>query len=251
MMHKIVAGVCMIFGLVFVPDVHAFRVNATVTEKILSEYVVSNGSVVHDRPVSQLDLFVEFPDFGNYYVDVWWSSGFNDDFSGGFDDEIDGSIGCAPAVGGFAFNFGLDFFDTVDLFSGDGPVGDMFQLHGEVAHPFSLGVSHILTPYVRLEIQLPIREEVEDGLYTHVGVRHVWSMAPFLSLYHQWRFFHDTGAYGFKEAIIGRYDLSLNWKWGDAITVHAPLLIYSDPLTSVPDDRKGEFIYGIGFNITF
>jgi hypothetical protein len=62
---------------------------------------------------------------------------------------------------------------------------------------------------------------------------------------------YDTGAADFDPALIGHYQMNFDWKLTKQLTLTAPQLKFSTPLSSVSDGRKSETVYGFSLSYSF
>lgn len=150
----------------------------------------------------------------------------------------------------------FSYFDLARLFSVNGPIGDIVQIHGEASKGFGFtlgGWAHTLTPYARLEGYLPTREEIGKGLYTHIGLRHNWQVTPWLSFDHSLETFYDTGVAGFKPVLMGVYQAAVNWKLAKHISLGLPQVKLSTPLMFLgkEDSRQGQAAFGTSLTFDF
>lgn len=220
---------------------------------IWNQYLGGTAAVARKAPVLQTDLYLQLPH--GFYLEPWISTDFNRNFANDFGKEIDWNVGWAGKIDGFGLDLGASYFDLVRLFSANGPIGDIIELHGEVNRSFRLIAfdrAHTITPYLRFEGKLPIREEVDKGLYAHVGLRHSWQIFSSLRLDHSVETFYDTGAFRFRPALIGVYQVGLNWKLTKSISI-GPQVKFSMPLAfqGMPDRRRGEAAFGGGITFEF
>jgi hypothetical protein len=228
----------------------ASDVTTSATTKVLSQYVGTTGVVYYDRPVLQSDIFVLLP--RGFYFDIWWSTGFDDNFSGNFDDELNWTLGWSRQLPAhLTLDLGIVYYDTYELFDSPGPVGDTLQPYLQISRGFNIGHAHSFIPFVRLEYQSPLKKGMSSGLYTQIGVGHTWSITNMLSLGHELRLLHDSGAFGFESALIGSYKAGVSFKPFSALMLTLPSVQIISPLTDVSDERETEIIYGFGLNFTF
>ncbi len=256
--RKLSASISLALGIVLSFLLQAYaasaadHVSVTSTSKLLSRYVGNNGAVLYNKPVVQTDVFVLLP--RGFYADLWWSTGLDSTFSNDGGDEIDWNVGWSGQIGaGVVFDVGVSFLDLAELFRGRGPIPDFVQPYTGIEKTFTPSESHSLTPYLRIEFLLPVRDDVRKGMYVHLGLKHTWKATEFLVLNQKAFVLYDTGVAGFDPALIGQYQTSFDWSLSKRWTLSAPIFKFSIPLSSVSstDGRESKMVYGFGLSFLF
>lgn len=231
----------IVIGVVAAED----EISATLSSKVWSNYLGVTGSEIHSGAVLQTDLFISLP--RGFYFDIWHSMGLDDTkLSSNYGDEVDYTLGWAGNIKGLGLDLGLSYYDCFKIFRGSGY--DAFVLYSEASKPIQLSRTHLLTPFVRFEFQLPTGD-LKNGLYSYAGVKHSWQITPKMTIKQKANLFYDTGAYGMKSGLLGHYEASLSWQLTKYFSVE-PLNIKARlPITSFHDERKSDVAFGTG--ITF
>lgn len=213
-----------------------------------SKYLVNKGVLVHDKPVLQTGL--TYAAGGGFFLDLWHSSGLDGtSLSSDFGDETDYTVWWSGKVESLDLQVGLAYFDLFPLFS---TKNDILQPYGEVTRSFALTTSHTVSPYIRVEVGIPMRDGVpRRGAHAYFGTRHDWHALPFLAINHRGWLLYDTGAYGFDNGVLYGYRLDTNWAITKALTVSVPSVKFTGPLAGIHDRRKHEGIVGVGFSLWF
>lgn len=215
----------------------------TVSVTVMDKYVVNKGITLHDGPVLQIDAF-----FGlrlGFYFDLWASKSLDRlSINDSFGNEIDLTLGWAGNVRGFGVDAGIAYFDLIELFSLNG--GDVVQPFIELNKTFIPADAHTLTPYVRVEIMLPVGWEgnPSSGAHIFAGVKHNWKVLDRLALNQKAAVMYDTGTFaGFSSGILGSYDLGLSVALTESVSV-GPTFKVVFPVSDLDDGRKTEYAFG-------
>jgi len=236
---------------VLIPQAKAEGASVTVSTKVLSQYLGSDGAIFHDKPVLQTDVFIQLP--RGVYIDFWHSVGLDGtDMSSDYGDEIDYTLGWSGTLKGFVLDTGVSYFELVELL--DIPQGDVIQPYIEVSKGFNTNKSQSLTPYFRVEFPFPAKgSSPEKGILTYGGLRHTWQGSPMLTMNQEVYVLRDDGAFGFDSAVVGQYHIRLSWNYFKRINIDFLSLDVSTPLTSVSDadGRKTEVVVGGGLTFNF
>lgn len=229
-----------------------YQFSGRLSTTIWDQYLGESGGVARRAPVLQTDLYLQLPH--GFYFEPWVSTDFNRNFSDDFGKEIDWNIGWTGKVKEFNLDIGASYFDIARLFSLNGPIGDIVEVHGEVNKRFTLaGGAHTLTPFLRVEGKLPLKEQVSKGAYTIIGLRHNWQVTPWLRFDQSLLTFYDTGAVVFRPALMGAYQAGLNWKLSRNISLGLPQVKFSTPLIypGKEDARRGRAAFGASLIFEF
>ena len=230
------------------PVLAANGVLVSVETTTWSRYLTNNGILAHHKAVQQTDLYLALPK--GFFLDAWWSSGFDKKFSGDFGDEVDWTAGWTGTIGGFGIDAGVSYFDLIKIGSTSGGIGDIVQPYVKIWRPFDLNADNQLRPFAKLEYQIPTRAGVDGGSLIHLGIQHDWNINHAWTLKHEAYALHDSGVTGLDDGIIGNYKAGLRWDINKNTYVSVPKLHITTPLTPVDDGRTTEATIGvsIGFN---
>ena len=241
-------AVLLLFFVAIAP--HVAR-GHTLSVQVKDKYVLGKGVKIYDGPVVQTDLLINLP--RGFYVDLWWSAGLdNSDLDGGLDDEVDYTVGWAGKAKGLDLDFGVSYFDLIGLYSLDG--GDVVQPYLDLGKSFQPTERHAFTPYIRAEVQIPIGwdEDAHNGVHLFGGLKHTWQAHERFSVFHKLALMYDTGTFvNSDHGFLGHYDLALNWRIADAVTVQLPTFRVVFPISDLSDGREVQHVVGGGVTITF
>lgn len=239
----------LIFGMVSVVEAED-DISVTLSSKVWSKYLGTTGSIVHDKPVLQTDIFVSLPK--GFYFDIWHSMGLDDHkLSSNFGDEIDLTLGWTGGIGKkFYLNVGLAYYDCYQLLRGK--QFDAFAPFAEVGRPFEVGRflgTHTIIPFGRLELNFPTGD-LDSGIYSYAGIKHAWKISEKLQMKQKADFLYDSGSFGVKSGLIGRYESGLSWQISKKISVEPINIKARTPISSI-SDRKTEIVFGTGITLCF
>lgn len=220
-------------------------VSITLTSTFLSEYILTNGFVVYDKPVFQNDLYTLFPKSG-LWIDLWYSTpvghgkllgnnnaGYEFDWSGGWTGKVDG----------FDLTVGLAHYD---LFPIGTRKGDIIQPYVEIDKSITIDPSNVLSPYVRWEPTFVTPgTSFEGGNYFRIGLRHTLNPVNLekFHLTHGVELTYDDGTAGFDEGVLLKYKAEAAIDVTKHFSVGANVTLWT-PLTNVKDVRSSTVVPG-------
>lgn len=224
--------------------------SVSISSKVWSKYLGATGSIVHNKPVLQTDIFVSLPK--GFYFDIWHSMGLDDKkLSSNFGDEMDLTLGWTGSIGKkFYLDVGIAYYDCYPLLRGKNY--DAFAPYVEVGKSIELGRflgTHTLVPFGRLELNLPTGD-VDSGTYSYAGLKHVWKISEKLSVKQKADFLYDSGSFGATSGLIGRYESGLSWQIFKKMSVEPINIKTRTPITSIPG-HKTEVVIGTGITLYF
>jgi len=225
----------------------ADNLSVSVSSKVWSKYLGGTGRVALNKPVIQTDIFVSLPK--GFYFDVWNSTGLDDsNLSSNFGDEIDWTVGWSGNVIEKTYlDVGLAYYDCYELFRSK--EYDAFAPYIEVGRPIELD-SHTLTPFGRVEWNLPVDSLVNSGTYSYAGIKHGWKISKNFLLKQKVDFLYDSGSFGVNSGWIGRYQGELSWQVFRVLSIEPISLKARTPITSMPG-HKTETSVGAGATLSF
>ncbi len=214
-----------------------------------------DGGAFRRGMVQQSEFTVALP--SGLYFDQW--SSFSLDKRGekpNFGDELDYTIGISGKIGRGIFrrfrlqyNLSATYLDVYSLFKL--PRGDVINLGAFLGREFKVAQGSV-TPYIWVRKAMPAKgKEPAGGTFVMLGSRFQRALKGRLSVGGDMSFNHDSGAFGFNEGWIGRVAASANWKVSGHLTLQAPFVQFSTPLTHTGDGRKTEIPVGIGFSYSW
>lgn len=246
-MHKCFWVLLLVFSFIYRPSE---SLGQSLSIQVKDKYLLGKGIVAHNKSVIQTDLYI--PLDKGLYLDFWWSSGFNKKLDGGFDDEIDETIGWSGEVKNLDVDLGIAHFN---LFRIDRLDGDVVQPYFEIGKNFKVNDRHALTPYFRTEIYFPVGWKGVDakrGAHIFGGIKHYWQALERLTISQKLAAVYDTGTFvNFDHGFLGDYSVGLGWKITDKITIDLPTFRAVFPLTDLKDGRKPNTVFGGGITFKF
>lgn len=226
-----------------VSGVSAFEPNVTLSSRLWSQYVGSNGLVIHKGPEMQNDVSIELPH--GFTLGLTHFVGLNGSgLSSSFDDEIDLNLDWMGNLFGLNLNAGVFYLDLYPVLKGS---TNMWQTYLEVGKEFGVFANQTITPYARLDVYAPAHAtSFEGGTWLRAGVKHHLPISGLVSLDHKFSVMHDDGALGLKAGYLADYQGSLSWAVTKALTVEAPNYRVVLPLQSFSDGRGTTGVLGAG-----
>lgn len=209
-----------------------------------SNYVGENGAVWFDTPVLQTDLYLYLPK--NFYLDIWHSTGL-DDFrpaSNGAD-ELNYLAGWKGTLFETGIDLGVMYIDLLKFFRfpRDDIIISFLDIEREIAaygnHSFRLGA--------RTEVPFGKRLVVpKNGLWLSERLKYIYQFSRYGEISNEVQALYDSGLYGFREALIGKYSFKVSWNLFGVAILNAPSITVFTPITSPDDPRTTQVIYGVG-----
>ncbi len=208
-----------------------------------SKYVFSNGANVYNHGVIQSDLFLLTK--CGLTLDVWGSLPTKvENIGNDFATELYFTLGWTGKIEDYNLSFGIGYDDLHSNFSARGI--DLVIASAEVSRDFKVSDSFTVSPFARVEVNFSL-----DGQYA-------WCHTPDVFDHFLGRGFtgkamvvYDPGILGGDVAWVVNAEAGLQWKLGDNISAELPFLRWVEPLNSVSDGRKQEFIFGAGITFRF
>ncbi len=222
----------------------------TLTIQVKDKYLLGKDIVAYNKPVVQTDLFI--PLIKGFYLDLWWSSGFNKNLNGGFDDEIDYTVGWSGEVKNLNLDLGVAYYN---LFNLGRVAGDILQPYFEFGKSFRIKEQHLLTPYFRTEIYFPVEWKGVDakrGALIFGGVKYEWQALEYLTVSQKLAMVYDTGTFiASDRGFLGDYNLALSWKVTEKMSIDLPTFRAIVPLSNLNDGRETKTVFGTGITFKF
>jgi len=217
----------------------AADITGTASTRTLTKYAAINGFMLHDGTVQQTDFFAQH--VSGVYADTWVSLPWNGKNNMG--KEIDWTIGWSGSVfgSGLTADIGISYFDYINLFES---ASDVINPYAKISYDIALNKEHSLTPYIKIEDPLPIKDGI-NGMYLTAGIKHTWTMSEKISFTQDLYALRDSGAYGLEKGFIAKYNLCISLKVAPSASIDTSLSVFA-PLSRFTD-RKNEFIPGMGF----
>lgn len=216
----------------------------TTTVEIWSKYIFSIGTVGSDKPVIQTDWFVTLPK--GFYADLWTSNGFDGDWSGGFDDEIDYTVGWTTTAFTVDLDIALTYWQLFDLGEGD---GDALVPSVKLSRSFKLSEAHSITPYTKFETLFIHNDSASNGWTVYAGVTHEWTISDRWSLSQELSAAYDDGVFRGEAGAIGRYAAKLSYQCSEQLSVGLGLKLFV-PIADF-NDRETEIVFGLTASFKF
>lgn len=229
------------------------EVSLSVSGKVWSRYLGSDGVVYLDKPVFQTDIFVSLN--AGYYIDIWHSAGLDDaDLSSNFGDELDLTFGRGFNWKGYGVDIGIIYIDGLPTFHMK--EGDFVEPFVELNKGFDdiIADGHLFTPFLRLELLFPLNDG-NDIADIFVGIKYNWQLSNRFSFGSKVYFLYDDAIGNSPTKVfIGGYEADLGWSIiNEGITFNPLMFKVRTPLNSVSatDNRKTEAVIGVGFVFCF
>ncbi len=224
--------------------------STTLTSKFRSQYVFSNGFVVHDEPVIQTDLFVTFEH--GVFADLWTSVPTNlSEIGDNFGTEAMLTLGWKGRVGDYNLSFAVEYEDLHNTLSFEGTDFQIFV--GDVSRDFKATDDFTITPFLHLETNFTFDGVVQGDTLPRLGTRLSWHINDIVSVSSQIMAVYDPGILGGDAGWIGNAEAAFNWKIKDNLFLEAPYTRLIQPITafSDADGRNTEIVFGFGLSYTF
>lgn len=222
------------------------NVSITLSSKIWTKYLGTNGFVYHEEPVIQTDLFISLPK--GFYVDIWHSVGLDDNnLSSNYGNELDYTLGWSGEIKGFLFDTGISYFDIYKTFENSGE--DIIQPYVVLSKEIPVSNS-VFSPYLKAELPFSAKNSNSKGIYLYAGINHLLELTEKLSVNHEMYFLHDNGAFGLNSGIIGGYNAGLSYNISNHVILEPILIKTTTPLFGA-ELRKTETVFGSGITFNF
>jgi hypothetical protein len=213
-----------------------------------SKYIFSNGANIYDKPVIQSDLFL-LSECG-FMADFWYSMPADADKVGeNYATEMELIVGWAGKVKEYDLTLGVGYYDLYPAFSFGKT--DYLLLPLEVSREFKVVPSLKVSPFLRAESYFRLDGYQPGITQPRTGLRYKWDVNSILSVAGRAMAVYDPGIIGGDEVLIGNFESTLLWKFGDHLTVEFPFVKFVEPLTRVSDGRKSEVVWGFGATYRF
>ncbi len=234
-LKSVVAGLTMILLVV----VGTYGADVSFSTGLANRHVVGAGSVLHDDPVIQSDIFTSFEN--GFRIDLWSSKSVNTEINANFGDELDLELGWSGMVKGFAVDIGLYYFDEPDI----GTFGkyDVWYSHAKVARDIDQEVLGPVTVFVQYEnhITLP-GTPYEGGSLFSVGSSANRTCGR-MSMNVTESLIYDDGEFGSDQRFVAKFGMGLTWQVNDHLSVVAPQLTAWLPLTDTENHDPEAMVY--------
>ncbi|MDP2668267.1 MAG: hypothetical protein Q8P07_00300 [bacterium] len=235
---KILVVMCLVF-LTSGPAIAQDEPTVTVYTQLWGKYLGGNGGVFYKAPVHQTGTTTCYKGF---CAELWGSYSIDGKTGGGKE-----GVDVTAWYGNDWLEIGAGYFNI--RVKG---VSDVISPFLKLKHKFSVGEANDLTLFGKLELYWPVRGNIpQHGAIFAAGLAHTWHILPWLDFNHEPAVKFDNGAFGNDSAVIGQWKADLSWKISKHLTVQAPMLKASMPLTKVSDGRKKEFVIGTGATYSF
>ncbi len=211
---------------------------------IRSKYVGPDGLQFYGDPVSQSNITLNHK--SGFYFDLWYSTGFNSQFSNDWDDEIDYTIGWNGKISQFSLNSSLSYFDNFKNFSFT--YNDVIKGNIHLGYPKQINSWIKVTPYVDYStFMIPNKNTpfvggnfYSIGLDNEIIITDKIKATPLIQV--TW----DDGAFGVKAGHLLKLSSNLNW----TISKHFVWNLIEATFYSPSNKRemKNELVLGTGIS---
>ncbi len=227
-------------------DENDFKV--TLSASVLSAYVLGDGVRLHG-PVYQHGMDILSP--WGVYLAPWQSVGLNDSNLDSDDgDEIDWTAGWRKKIGNTDVDVGGTYL-LIPPFRGPAKK-HIVRVFGEVSHTFSVGV-HTIAPSLRLEYSMRppgSTARTQASVLVLNGVSHFVPLTNTVAMFDKVSLNYDSGALTGHHMFLFQSLHGLRWNPTKRVTIEAPNIKLSIPITHTPDNRKFEAVFGAGIVVS-
>ena len=224
--------------------------SVTISSGVWDKYIAfGNGLSLYDKgAVVQTEIMFNFD--SGLRAGIWHSTGFNDDFSGDFDDEVDFILGYHRGLGNKSYlDIGLVYFDEPELFTYGR--GDIIYSSAEVGRTFYKNQFHDLGAFLcwQLYVAGP-GSTFNGGQLIGPGIDYSYTLNKRVSFSTRQRLNYDDGGFGMDTGLLYNGSASLRWNVTDRLSVSFPSARIYVPLTT-RDTREVEKVFGGSVSFTF
>ena len=213
----------------------------SISPTLVSEYVSPHGHLLHEGPALQTDMRFTWP--GGFTAGIWWSTGLNGEgLSSDKADELDPFVGLGRKWGPWSLSLATYYFNFVEL---DRMKGDLLVFQAELARKFTLGSSHALYPFMRLEERERLPNFDWSRWMPVVGLRHEWAASGRVTLGERLGFLYDSGTPVADSGLLLQYRAGVKCKISKRVALESFVRL-SLPLETL-DTRKTQVLGGISF----
>jgi len=159
-------------------------------------------------------------------------------------------LGWRGKSGNTGLNFGVAYFDIYRLFGS--PKEDVLQIFGEVNHTFSLGANTVV-PFLRLESSMRppgSTARTQASIYVSGGAAHFAPLHEKVAMFNKAWLAYDSGGLTGAHIYSVQSLHGLRWSPTKRVTIEAPDIKFSIPITHTPDSRKFEAVFGAGIVVS-
>ncbi len=216
--------------------------------EFVSQYLgFGNGAVFYDKPMFHTDISLQHK--SGFHGDVWWGTGLNDNFSGGFDDEWDWNLGYANSFRGFTYDVGVGYWDIYNVFSDSKE--DILHPNIKIGYPINLNtnLSLVVTPYIQWEgYYLPFGSKLSDGTLTTIGSQYSIQFNEIVSSSGLTAIGFDDGGFDMESGLIWKAYANLEFAISKSVRLQIPTFKIYVPIDI---DRDTETVYGASISYSF
>jgi len=211
---------------------------------VRSKYVGPDGLQFYGDPVLQSSVTVNHK--SGLFFDLWYSTGFNSQFSNDWDDEIDYTLGWSGEVSNFELGSSLSYFDNfknLNFTYNDVVKGNVHLGYPKQIKPWLRFVPYL--DYVTFIVPNKRTPFVGGNLYSigsgsEIILTNKMKIAPLI------QFTWDDGAFGVRSGHFIKLSSNLNWTLSKHFIWNVLEATFYSP--SNRREMKKEFVLGTGLS---
>ena len=224
----------------------------TVNIGVRSRYVGLQGGIFDPGPVIQGSVSKNLG--RGFTIEAWQSFNLQGGSTHSFGKETDVALYYARPIKNFNFNTSVTLINATPFT--EFPKGDVLQISANISRTYVLE-EHKLTPYVGTRIATPLTKDgPKFGAFPFAGLTHDWkpkkAFQGRLGIDTTQEFIWDAnGGFGFDQGVISRTQTRFRWQVNRRLTLFAPELGITLPITSIKDDRTITPFIGVGVTFNY
>jgi hypothetical protein len=240
----------------------ALLVSAFLTNTVIAQdFTIKGQTVVRSQYVGFDDGLVFYPDgviqgnitlahkFG-FFLDLWYSSGFNTDWSTDWDDELDYALGWNGKVNNLDLTASITYFDDHSV--GSMPYNDVVKSFVRIGMPTNKISEHLnCTPFASYSgYFIPDNyTPFEGGNVFALGFDSGITLTPTLSITSSTSFGWDDGGFGVKPGCIFKHSSTVNIQASKHLTWNILEATIYVPIGN--RNMRTEIVWGTGLSWSF
>lgn len=211
---------------------------------VRSKYVGPDGLQFYGDPVLQSNITLNHK--SGLFFDLWYSTGFNSQFSNDWDDEIDYTLGWSGKVYKFGLNSSLSYFDNFKNFNFT--YNDVVKGNIHLSYPRQIKPWLKVMPYLDYIFYIIPNQKTpfNGGNLCSIGLDNEIAITEKIKTTPLIQFTWDDGAFETKPGTMLKLSSNLNW----TLSKHFVWNIIETTFYSPAHKRemKNEFVLGTGLS---
>jgi len=215
---------------------------------VRSQYVgFDDGLVFYPHAVLQGNVTLGHS--SGFFLDLWYSSGFNSEWSTDFDDELDYTAGWAGKAGNLDLLVSVAYYDDFQV--GSGPYNDVIKGNFRLGFPQTKLGSFTVTPFASYGIFLipDSSTPFDGGNVFALGFDSEIKITDRLSIASSTQLAWDDGVFGVKSGAFVKHASTVNFAFTPHLTWNA-----LEATVYIPFGGRGlqaEAVWGTGLSWSF